>query len=67
MKLEVLMSDEFVEFSEKIRVLHDQKKELNAQFKKLYEEHKATIKALDEEAKLAQDAFDQWADSNIKS
>jgi hypothetical protein len=53
----VLLSDEFVVFSAKITALHEKKKEMNADFKKLYERHKASVTAIDQEAKKLQDDF----------
>jgi hypothetical protein len=56
----VLLSDEFAEFSGKVTALHEKKKEATNEFKKLYEKHKADMKALDEEAEKLQNGFDQW-------
>lgn len=55
----VLLSDEFANFSGQITALHEKKKELNANFKKLYEEHKAAVAAIDAEAQKLQDDFFQ--------
>ena len=52
-----LLSDEFAEFSGKVTALHEKKKELNAEFKKLYEEHKSAVAAIDAEAVALQNAF----------
>ena len=60
MDLSTLLSEEFVEFSKKIAVLHENKKELNAEMKKLFDEHKMSIKKIDEEAAQLQKEFDQW-------
>ena len=53
----VLLSDEFANFSGKITALHEKKKELIADFKKLYEKHKEEISAIDAEAQKLQDEF----------
>lgn len=53
----VLLSDEFAEFSGKVTALHEKKKELNAEFKKLYEEHKSAVAAIDAEAVALQNTF----------
>ncbi len=55
--INLLMSDGFAEFSGKVTALHEKKKELNANFKKLYEEHKAAVSALDAEAVALQNAL----------
>jgi len=53
----ILLSDDFAEFSGKVTALHEKKKEMNANFKKLYEEHKAAIAAIDAEAVALQNTF----------
>lgn len=58
---EVLLSDEFATFSGKVTALHEKKKEATTEFKKLYEKHKADMKALDDEASGLQNDFNQWA------
>lgn len=63
---EILLSDQFAEFSGKVTALHEKKKELVAEFKKLYEEHRAQIKALDEGAAALQDGFNDWAANQAK-
>jgi hypothetical protein len=67
MKAEFLLSEEFADFSSKITALHATKKEHEAEFKKLYSEHKARIKAIDEQAVTLQQEFDNWMASNTKS
>jgi hypothetical protein len=53
----ILLSDEFAEFSGKVTALHERKKELNAEFKKIYESHKSAIAAIDAEAVALQNDF----------
>lgn len=60
MDLTHLMSQEFVEFSEKIKELHEQKTQLIEEFKELYAEHKLKVKDLDDQALALQDTFDKW-------
>jgi hypothetical protein len=50
MNAELLLSDKFVEFSSKVAALHEKKKSLNIEFKKVYEAHRVQIKAIEEEA-----------------
>jgi hypothetical protein len=66
MKSEFLLSEEFVDFSTNIKRLHDQKKEFEAEFKKFYTDHKARVKAIDEEATKRQQDFDNWVASQSK-
>lgn len=64
---EVLLSDEFAEFSGKVTALHEKKKELKMEFKRYFEKHKAEVKGIDEEAKKLQDSFNIWADPPTKT
>ena len=57
--VDVLLSDDFVKFSSKVSELHEKKKKLNADFKKLYEEHKESLKIIDGEATKLQKEFDE--------
>jgi len=63
----ILLSDEFVEFSSKITSLHDNKKEANAEFKKLFEKHKADMKKLDDEANNLQNDFNKWVSGETEN
>lgn len=63
---EILLSEQFVSFSSKIAALHEKKKELVAEFKKVYEEHKSQVKTIDDEAESLQNAFNEWANSKKK-
>lgn len=61
MTTEVLLSDQFAEFSGKVTALHEKKKELLAELKKIHEDYKSKIKAIDEEAGDLQSDFSSWA------
>jgi len=63
---EVLLSDKFAEFSGNITALHEKKKELEAEFKKMYLAHKASVKAIDDEAAELQFTFNNWATKDEK-
>lgn len=63
---EILLSDQFADFSGKVTALHEKKKELVAEFKKVYEEHKAQVKIIDDEASNLQDMFSEWAANQKK-
>ena len=53
----VLLSDKFSEFSSKVTVLHEKRKQLILEYKKMYEEHKAAVAAIDAEAIALQETF----------
>lgn len=57
---EILLSDKFVEFSQKISALHESKKTMNAEIKKIVEDHKAKIKKIDDEAAALTTEFTSW-------
>ncbi len=63
---EILLSDKFAEFSGKVTALHEKKKDMIAEFKRLYEQHKADVKAIDEEATNLQTDFNQWVADQAK-
>lgn len=64
MNAELLLSDKYAETSGKIVALHERKKELMADFKKLYEEHKMAMKAIDAEAHAVHQDFTTWAEDH---
>lgn len=66
MNTELLLSDKFVEFSQNIAVLHESKKKLQIEIKKLLEEHKSNIKKIEDEAALLTVDFDTWQKENTK-
>lgn len=64
MNAETLLSDKFVEFSQKVSALHEAKKQVSADLKKLVEEHKLKLKKIDDDVMLLQAEFDSWMNSN---
>ena len=53
----ILLSDKFSEFSSKVTVLHEKRKQLIVEYKRMYEEHKAAVSAIDAEAIALQETF----------
>lgn len=67
MNPEILLSDKFVEFSQNVAALHESKKKINAEMKKLLEEHKVNLKKIEDEvARLTLD-FNHWEKEQSKS
>jgi hypothetical protein len=66
MNTELLLSDKFVEFSQKIVVLHENKKKLQAEIKKLLEEHKVSLKKIEDEVAVLTADFANWEKENTK-
>jgi uncharacterized coiled-coil DUF342 family protein len=62
-KAEALLSDKFVEMSEKVKSLFDEKKRLTDEFKKAAEKYKADVAAIDKEAEEAHQEFAQWQEA----
>jgi uncharacterized protein Yka (UPF0111/DUF47 family) len=60
MKLDYLLSDEFVQFSQKIARLVEAKKALKKELKEFYEGIQAKIAVLENEAKALEAEFDAW-------
>lgn len=63
---EILLSDKFVEFSQKISALHETKKSMSAEIKKLVEDHKLKMKKIDDEAAGLTAEFTNWQNSQNK-
>ena len=59
MKPELLLSDEFVEFSAKIADLHAKKKQLTAEIKSLIQKHQKEIADITEEAQKLTNEFEE--------
>lgn len=60
MHLAILLSDEFSNFSSSVSVNHERKKDLIANFQELYKQHKADLKAIDDEVLTLQEEFEAW-------
>lgn len=60
MQTKHLLSKEFVEFSGKIKVLHERREELVNDYQEYLKKFKADIASIDSEASDLQDNFDNW-------
>jgi hypothetical protein len=58
--VELLLSDEFVEFSKHIGEIHAKKKAKTEEFRAIHAEFKNVIAQLDNEAKEASAAWEEW-------
>lgn len=65
--VDFLLTDEFIEFSKKIEGLAAKKKELKVQLKEYYDGINVQIKDLENQAKVAQQEFEDWKQSKQKS
>lgn len=57
---DLLLSDEFVEFSQTIAECHKSKKTLEDSFKKLFDEYKAKKKELEDAVVAASSKWESW-------
>lgn len=64
-EIDLLLSDEFVEFSAKIKEIHEKKKSKQSEFKALYDKFKAEVQSLDDEAKGLKSDFEVWKTSQM--
>lgn len=64
-KLDYLLSDNFQEFASKISEIHSEKKKKKEYLKQIYEKVQNEMKELDNKAKLLNDEFEQWKNSQI--
>lgn len=55
-----LLTDEFIAFSKKIEKIFEEKKAKKLELKAFYDKINADLKALDDEAALAQEEFDTF-------
>lgn len=59
-EVELLLSDEFVEFSTKVKEIHEAKKAKQLEFKAVYDKYKADVQVMDDAAKSLQEIFETW-------
>jgi hypothetical protein len=56
----VLLSDEFIAFSNKIAAIHNEKKKKKQELKAFYDKIQLELAALDDQAKATALEFDEW-------
>ncbi len=66
MNLDILMSDEFVQFSKNVEALHNRKKELKAEFQALQAQFQQDVNAVNKEVQTLQAEFEAWQESKVK-
>lgn len=60
MNAEILMSNEFVSFSSKIKTLKEERDVLKEEFQQQYAEYKEKLASIDKSAEQAEEEFNQW-------
>ena len=64
---ELLLTDEFVEFSKTIAEAHERKKVLEAEFKKHFEAYKDAKKEIETQVSEASASWEEWKRSQVQS
>jgi len=64
-EIDIILSDEFVQYSQLVATIHTQKKTMKEEFKKLYEKFQADQAELDRQALDATQKFEAWKASAL--
>lgn len=63
---ELLLTDEFVSFSKIVASVHEEKKVLEEEFKKHFDEYKAKKKELENRVSAANSKWEEWKTAQSK-
>jgi hypothetical protein len=64
---ELLLTDEFVEFSKAVSVVHEEKKVLEEDFKKHFEDYKSKKKELENKVASASSKWEEWKKAQLSA
>jgi hypothetical protein len=64
---ELLLTDEFVSFSKEIALVHEDKKAVEEEFKKHFEEYKGKKKEFDAKVAAAHSKWEEWKKAQLSS
>ena len=64
---ELLLSDEFVSFSQAIAAVHEEKKTLEEEFKKYFDEYKGKKKDMEAKVASASAKWEDWKKSQLSA
>lgn len=62
---DLLLTDEFVAFSKAIATVHEEKKILEEDFKKHFEEYKNKKKELESRVSIASEKWEEWKNQQL--
>lgn len=62
---ELLLTDEYVQFSQKIAAIHEERKSKAAEFKKLYDQYQAEQDELEKKAESLCQAWEDWKSKQL--
>lgn len=63
---ELLLSDEFAAFTKAVSLVHEEKKSLEEEFKKYFEDYKTKKTALENKVSSANSKWEEWKQKQIK-
>ena len=64
---ELLLTDEFVHFSQAIGAIHEEKKILEEDFKKHFEEYKSKKKEFESKVSAASQVWEEWKKAQLSA
>jgi hypothetical protein len=64
---ELLLSDEFAAFTKAVSVVHEEKKALEEEFKKYFEDYKTKKNALESKVATANSKWEDWKKKQLSS
>lgn len=64
---ELLLSDEFVAFSQAVAAVHEEKKVLEEEFKKHFEAYKSRKKELESKVTAASSKWEEWKKEQLSA
>jgi hypothetical protein len=63
---ELLLSDEFAAFTKAVSLVHEEKKALEEEFKKYFEEYKTKKTTLENKVSSASTKWEEWKQKQLK-
>ena len=63
---EILLTEEFASFSQAVAAVHEEKKVLEEDFKKHFEEYKSKKKELEQRVSTASSKWEEWKTAQLK-
>lgn len=64
--IELLLTEEFAAFSKAVAAIHEEKKSLEEEFKKYFDDYKAKKKELENKVSVANSKWEDWKKKQAK-
>lgn len=65
-EVELLLTEEFSAFTKAVAVVHEEKKTLEEEFKKYFEEYKTKKSSLESKVSVASSKWEDWKQKQLK-